>query len=151
MSSENSYVKCVEILLVEDSPEDAELTRIGLKRSKLSNKLHVVTDGEEALSYLRNESPYEKSVKPDLILLDLNLPKKSGLEVLKEIREDSELTYLPVVILTTSENDEDIIKSYNLHVNCYITKPLDANDFFKVVKYIDDFWFSIVKLPRENK
>lgn len=137
----------VEILLVEDNPADVRLTEENFKESKLKNHLHVVNDGVEAMAYLRGEGNYANAVRPDLILLDLNLPKKNGQEVLAEIKEDNELKKIPVVILTVSKADEDILRAYNLHANCYITKPIDLEQFNKIVKSIEEFWFSIVKLP----
>jgi len=137
----------VDILLVEDNPADLRLTQEAMRGSKLLNKLHVVSDGEEALSYLRRQGKYADAPRPDLILLDLNLPKKDGREVLAEIKLDPELKVIPVVVLTTSEAVTDILKSYNLHANCYITKPVAFEQFKKVVNSIESFWFSIVKLP----
>jgi CheY-like chemotaxis protein len=137
----------VEILLVEDSPADVRLTEENFKESKIFNNLHVVSDGVEAIAFLRREGNYVKAVRPDLILLDLNLPKKNGHEVLAEIKAENELKSIPVVMLTDSKADEDILKAYNLHANCYITKPIDLEQFTKVVKSIEEFWFSIVKLP----
>lgn len=145
--SNNQNIKQVEILLVEDNPGDVRLTKEALKESKIYNNLHVVMDGEEAMKFLRKEGKYKKEVTPDLIILDLNLPKKDGREVLQEVKEDKELRRIPVVILTVSSNEEDILASYNAYANCYIKKPVDLNQFEKVVKLIDDFWFSIVKLP----
>ena len=129
----------IEILLVEDNPGDVRLTEEGFKEGKIRNNLHVAMDGEEAMAFLRKEGRYTGSPKPDLILLDLNLPKKSGRDVLAEIKIDNELKYIPVVVLTTSEAEEDIIRSYNLHANCYISKPLDLDGFMEVVKSIKDF------------
>lgn len=137
----------IEILLVEDNSADVRLTREALKEEKINNNLSVVKDGIEALAFLRKEGAYEKAVRPDLILLDLNLPRKDGREVLKEIKEDENLKCIPVVVLTVSEAESDILKTYNLHANCYITKPIDLTQFSKVVKSIQDFWLSIVKLP----
>lgn len=142
-----NFVKPVEILLVEDSPADVRLTKEALKEEKLHNNLYVVNDGVEAMEFLRKEGKYQKAIRPDLILLDLNLPKKDGREVLKEIKNDDDLKTIPVVILTISKAEEDVLKSYNLHANCYITKPIDLNQFTKVVKSIKDFWLTIVKLP----
>ncbi len=139
--------KPVEILLVEDNPGDVRLTVEALKESKLLNNLNVVEDGIEALAFLKNQGSYKKNPRPDLILLDLNLPKKDGREVLAEFKKDNSLKHIPVVILTTSQADEDIIKTYNLHANCYVTKPVDMEQFLKVVKSVGDFWFSIVRLP----
>ncbi len=139
--------KPVEILLVEDNPADVRLTEENFKESKIQNNLHVVSDGIEAMAFLRREGNYVNAVRPDLILLDLNLPKKNGHEVLAEIKAENELKCIPVVILTVSKADEDILKAYNLHANCYITKPIDLEQFTKVVQSIEEFWFSIVKLP----
>lgn len=135
----------IEILLVEDNPGDVRLTQEALKESKVRNTMHVVNDGVEALSFLHHSATH-----PDLILLDLNLPKKSGLEVLAEIKMDENLKRIPVVVLTTSEAEKDILQSYNLHANAYITKPVDLEQFIKVVKSIEDFWFEIVKLPPDG-
>jgi chemotaxis family two-component system response regulator Rcp1 len=146
MKSE-SGIKPVEILLVEDNPGDVRLTMEALKESKLQNNLSVVTNGMEAMAFLRKEGGFAGAVQPDLILLDLNLPKKDGREVLKEIKEDPSLRRIPVAILTISKAEEDILKTYNLHANCYITKPLDMEQFIKMVKSIECFWFSIVTLP----
>jgi len=139
--------KPIEILLVEDNPGDARLTREALKEGKVLNNLQVTQDGVEALAYLRRQGKYANQIRPDIILLDLNLPKKDGREVLAEIKADPNLRRIPVVILTTSKSEEDIIKSYDLHANCYITKPVDLDQFILVVKSIEDFWFLIVKLP----
>ncbi|TXT60082.1 MAG: Response regulator rcp1 [Promethearchaeota archaeon] len=121
-----------------------------MKESKILNNLNIVMDGEEAMKYLLNEGEYGEKPKPDIILLDLNLPKKDGREVLADIKQIKDLRHIPVVILTSSEADEDIIKTYELHANCYVTKPVDLDQFSKVVKAIGDFWFSIVKLPNED-
>ena len=137
----------IEILLVEDNPGDVRLTREALKEGKLRNNLSVVGDGVEALALLRREGKFADSVRPDLILLDLNLPKKSGLEVLADIKADADLRRTPVVILTTSEAEQDIVKSYNLYANCYISKPVDLEQFMKVVKSVEEFWLTIVTLP----
>ncbi len=137
----------VEILLVEDNPGDVRLTMEALKESKLRNKLHVVEDGVEAIAFLRGTGKYANEPRPDIILLDLNLPRKDGREVLAEIKIDENLKRIPVVVLTSSKAEEDILKSYNLHANCYITKPVDLDKFINVVKLIVDFWLSIVKLP----
>ncbi|MBF0180842.1 MAG: response regulator [Magnetococcales bacterium] len=142
--------KPVEILLVEDSPGDVELTREALADSKLLNRLNVVEDGEQAMSYLRREGIYASATRPDVVLLDLNLPRKDGREVLEEIKADPALKAIPVVILTTSQAEEDILRTYQLHANCYITKPVDLNQFFAVVKSVENFWFSVVKLPPKN-
>jgi len=144
--------KPADILLVEDNPGDVRLAQETLKESKVSNQLHVVEDGVEALAYLRKKGKYREAVRPDLILLDLNLPKKDGKEVLTEVKEDPDLKRIPVVVLTISSDEADILKTYNLHANCYITKPVNINQFHKVVKAIDNFWFAIVKLPpKESK
>ncbi len=137
----------VEILLVEDNLGDAELAREALEFSKIRNNLHHVEDGEAAMAFLRQEGEYSNSVRPDLVLLDLNLPKKDGREVLAEIKSDPVFKRIPVVILTTSKSEEDVLRTYDLHANCYITKPIDLNQFMKVVKSIEDFWLSIVVLP----
>jgi len=140
----------IEILLVEDNPGDVRLTVEGLREAKVTNKLNVVYDGEEAIAFLRREGKFRKASRPDLILLDLNLPKKDGREVLEEIKEDADLRRIPVVILTTSNSIKDIQKTYYHHANCYITKPVDLNQFVKVIKSIEDFWLSIVKLPKKD-
>jgi CheY-like chemotaxis protein len=140
-------MKPIEILLVEDNPADVRLTMEALKEEKLYNNLSVVNDGVDALEFLRREGKYANAVRPDLILLDLNLPRKDGREVLHEIKNDPDLKTIPVVVLTISEAEKDILVSYNLHANCYITKPLDLNQFSRVVKSIQDFWLTIVKLP----
>lgn len=140
-------MKSVEILLVEDNPGDADLAIDALEHGKLKNNLHVVTDGEAAMAFLRREEPYQNAPRPDLILLDLNLPKKDGREVLAEIKEDRQLKRIPVVVLTTSQAEEDILKTYSLHANCYLTKPLHVAQFFKLVRSIENFWLSIVVLP----
>ena len=145
--SNGNFVQPIEILLVEDNPADVRLTVEALKEEKIYNNLHVVTDGVEAIAFLRREGKYAKAVRPDLILLDLNLPRKDGREVLKEIKSDDNLKAIPVVVLTISKSEEDIIKSYNLHANCYITKPVDLNQFIKVIRSVQEFWLSIVKLP----
>jgi two-component system response regulator len=140
-------MKSIEILLIEDNPGDADLAREALENSKVHNTLNVVQDGEAAMAFLRRKGQYASAPRPDLILLDLNLPKKDGREVLAEVKADADLKIIPVVILTTSKAEEDILKSYNLHANCYITKPIDLNQFVKVVHAIEEFWFTIVKLP----
>jgi len=137
----------VEILLVEDNPGDVRLAIEALKEAKVRNNLHVVEDGVEAMAFLRKEGQYTAVPRPDVVLLDLNLPKKDGREVLAEIKTDDNLKRIPVVILTVSKAEEDILKTYNLHANCYITKPLDLDQFLSVVKSIEDFWLTIVTLP----
>jgi two-component system, chemotaxis family, response regulator Rcp1 len=136
----------VDILMVEDNPGDVRLTQEALKESKLRNYLALARDGEEALAYLNREGPYANVTRPDLILLDLNLPKIDGREVLAIIKADPELRRIPVVVLTTSNAEQDIVRVYDLHANCYITKPVDIDQFVKVVQSIEDFWFTIVKL-----
>ncbi len=139
----------IEVLLVEDNPGDAQLTRIALEDSKISIHLNVVEDGVEAMAFLRKQDKYAKAAHPDIILLDLNLPRKDGREVLAEIKGDENLKRIPVVVLTTSQAEEDILKAYNLCANCYITKPVDFDQFVKIVQSIENFWFAIVKLPPE--
>lgn len=139
----------VEILLVEDNPGDVRLTIEALKEGKVRNHLSVVNDGAEAIAFLRRQGKYAGAVRPDIILLDLNLPKKSGREVLADIKADDELRRIPVVVLTTSSAEEDVLRSYDLHVNCFITKPVDMEQFIEVVKAIDTFWFSVVTLPND--
>jgi CheY-like chemotaxis protein len=137
----------VEILLVEDSPGDVRLTREALREAKIKNNLSVVQDGVEAMAFVRREGGYARAPRPDLILLDLNLPRKSGREVLEEIKADPALRSIPIVVLTTSADEEDIARSYQHHANCYITKPVDLDQFLTVVNSIEDFWLSIVRLP----
>jgi chemotaxis family two-component system response regulator Rcp1 len=139
----------IEILLVEDNPGDARLTIEALKEGRVLNHVSVVGDGEEALLFLRKEGQYSKAPRPDLILLDLNMPKKDGREVLAEIKADPKLKRIPVVVLTTSKADEDILQTYNLHANCYISKPVDLDQFLKIIKTIESFWLNIVRLPKE--
>lgn len=137
----------IEILLVEDNPADVRLTMEALKEEKIFNNLNVVNDGVEAMDYLNKKGKYSAAKRPDLILLDLNLPRKDGREVLSEIKGDEKLRVIPVVILTVSKAEEDILKTYNLHANCYISKPLDLTQFAKVARSIQDFWLTIVRLP----
>jgi CheY-like chemotaxis protein len=141
----------IEILLVEDNPADVRLTQEALKEGKVRNHLHVARDGIEAMEFLRRSGRFANAVRPDLILLDLNLPRKDGREVLSDIKRDPELKSIPVVVLTTSSAETDIFKSYTLHANCYITKPVDLDQFVQVVKSIDDFWLTVVRLPTEVK
>jgi len=141
----------VDILLVEDNAGDVRLTREVLKDSKVRNNLIVANNGQEALACLRKQGKFTGTVRPDLILLDLNLPVKDGREVLAEIKGDPDLKRIPVVILTTSKAEEDILKTYNLHANCYVTKPVDLEQFVKVVKSLEDFWLAIVKLPNHKQ
>jgi len=140
----------IEILLVEDNPGDVRLTQEALKDAKMHNDMHVAENGVEAMSFLRREGKYANAPRPDLILLDLNMPKKDGREVLAEIKADKVLKGIPVVVLTTSRSEQDILKAYDLHANCYITKPVDLDRFIAVVKSIEDFWLTIVKLPRRR-
>jgi CheY-like chemotaxis protein len=141
-------VKPIDILLVEDDPGDVLMTREALEYHKVRNALHVVSDGVEALQFVRQEAPYEDMPRPGLILLDLNLPRKNGQEVLAELKASPQLRTIPVVVLTTSEAEEDIVRSYQLHANAYITKPVDFDRFIEVVRQIDDFFLTVVKLPR---
>ena len=145
------HARLVEILLVEDNEGDARLAIEALKDAKVKNNLSWVKDGVEALSFLRQEGEYADAPRPDVILLDLNLPKKDGREVLAEIKEDDSLRRIPVVILTVSQAEEDIIRTYDLHANCFISKPLDLDQFMRVVQAIEDFWLSIVRLPPNGK
>ena len=139
----------IDILLVEDSPGDVRLTREALADGKVRNRLSVVADGMEAMDFLRRRRSFADAPRPDLILLDLNLPRKDGREVLEEVKADPDLRRIPVVVLTTSGAEEDILRSYSLHANCYITKPMDLDKFFAVIKAIDDFWLTVVRLPAE--
>ncbi|UKO96210.1 response regulator [Nostoc sp. UHCC 0870] len=139
----------IQVLLVEDNPGDVELTRIALEDSKISVNLNVVEDGVEAMAFLRKQEKYANVPHPDIVLLDLNLPRKDGREVLAEIKTDQHLKRIPVVVLTTSQAEEDILKAYNLSANCYIAKPVDFDQFVRIVKSIENFWFAIVKLPPE--
>lgn len=145
-----SFNKTVEILLVEDNPGDARLAVESLKESRVTNETHVVEDGVEAMNFLRHKGKYTEAIRPDLILLDLNMPKKDGREVLAEIKTDQDLRLIPVVILTMSTAEEDIQKCYYLHANCYITKPIDLDEFMTVIKTIESFWMTLVKLPPQN-
>lgn len=141
--------RAAEFLLVEDNPGDIRLTREALRESKIKNNLNVMSDGEAAMAFLRREGPYADAPRPDVILLDLNLPKKNGLEVLEEIKADPGLRRIPVVIITSSEAEQDVLRTYDLHVNCYVNKPVDLEQFVKVVQSIETFWLTIVKLPSE--
>jgi len=143
----STEMRPIEILLVEDNPGDVRLTREGLSAAKLVNHLTVVHDGLSALQLLRNEGEYAEATRPDLVLLDLNLPGFGGLDVLKELKADPALRALPVIVLSSSEAERDIAESYDLHANCYVTKPIDFERFVEVVQAIEQFWFSIVKLP----
>ena len=137
----------IEVLLVEDSPDDADLTIDALRNGRVRNRITHVEDGVAAMAFLRREGKYADAPRPDLILLDLNLPRKSGREVLAEVKQDPDLRRIPVVIMTSSDDEQDILAAYNLYVNCYVTKPVDLDQFIGVVKSIEQFWFSIVKLP----
>lgn len=142
-------MKPIEILLVEDNPGDARLTREALAMSKVRNNLHLVKDGEEAVAFLRREGRFFDAPAPDLVLLDLNLPRRDGREVLEDIKRDSTLKHIPVVILTSSEAEEDVLRTYRLHANCFITKPADLEHLTRVVQGIEQFWFTLVRLPPE--
>ncbi len=144
-------VRPVDILLVEDSPADVRLTREALKEAKVLNELHVVQDGIEALAFLRKQGKYAGSPHPDLILLDLNLPKKDGREVLAEIKQDRDLKSIPVVVLTTSRAEEDVVRSYTLHANAYVTKPVDLAQFLSVIRSLEEFWLAVVTLPPRQR
>jgi CheY-like chemotaxis protein len=137
----------IEILLVEDSPDDATLTMEALKEGKVRNHVHLAEDGVEALAFLRREGARANSPRPDLVLLDLNLPKKNGWEVLAEIKDDANLRRIPVVIMTTSDDQKHVDEAYDLHANCYVTKPIDVDEFIGAVRKIEDFWLTIVRLP----
>ena len=145
--TENENIKPIEILLVEDNPGDARLTEEALKEGKVLNNLHVARDGFEALAFLKREEPFAEAPRPDIILLDLNMPRMDGRELLGRIKNEPDLKRIPIVVLTTSKAEEDIIRSYDLHANCYVTKPVDLDQFIKVVQSIKDFWFTVVKLP----
>lgn len=145
----SAKAKMAEILLVEDNPGDVRLTLEASKENKMFNNISIVNDGVKALAFLRREGDYSNAPRPDIILLDLNLPKKDGREVLAEIKADDNLKNIPTIILTTSQSDEDILKAYGLNANCYITKPVDFEQFIRVVKSIEDYWLTIVKLPSE--
>jgi chemotaxis family two-component system response regulator Rcp1 len=147
MAERDTEAPPVEILLVEDNPGDVRLTKEALKEGKVYNNLHWARDGVEALEFLKREGKHAKAPRPDIILLDLNLPKKDGREVLAVIKQDSELKHIPVVVLTTSKAEEDVLRSYELHANCYVTKPVDLEKFIQVVQSIDRFWLTVVTLP----
>jgi len=137
----------IQILLVEDSPGDIRLTREVLRDARIANELHIVGDGEEAMRFLRRQRAFDGVPRPDLILLDLNLPRKDGREVLAELKEDPDLHLIPVIVLTTSAAEQDVLRSYDLNAACYITKPIDLDEFISVVRSIESFWLSIVRLP----
>jgi len=141
----------IEILLVEDNPGDARLTQEALREGHVRNRLHHARDGVEAMEFVRREGPYADAPRPDLILLDLNLPRKDGRATLEELKEDPDLRLIPVVILTTSEAEQDILRAYELRGNCYITKPVDLEKFLEIVRLIEDFWLTIVKLPSRQQ
>jgi two-component system, chemotaxis family, response regulator Rcp1 len=145
--NQNTNGRPVEILLVEDNPGDVRLTREALKEAKVRNSLSVAGDGVEAMAFLRREGSYATAPRPDIVLLDLNLPKKDGREVLAEVKADPDLRRIPVVILTTSKAEEDILKTYDLHANCFVTKPVDFDQFIRVIQSIEGFWLTIVQLP----
>ena len=145
--SNEPKMRPIEILLVEDSESDVYLTRACLEDNKIRNSLHVAWDGEEAMAFLRREGQYAEAPRPDLILLDLNLPKKDGREVLAEVKADPDLCLIPVVVMTTSRAEEDVLRSYQLHANCYVTKPMDLGQFQDVVRAVEGFWFTIVTFP----
>jgi two-component system response regulator len=140
-------VRTIDILMVEDDPGDVRLTREALKGSKVLHSLNVVEDGVAALDYLRKAPPYQDAVRPDIVLLDLNLPRKDGREVLAAMKQDPALRTIPVVILTTSQAEEDVLRAYNLNANCYVTKPVDFDQFMRIVRTIEDFWLTVVTLP----
>ena len=140
-------IRAIDILMVEDDPGDVRLTREALKGSKLLHSLNVVEDGVAALDYLRRNAPYQEAVRPDLVLLDLNLPRKDGREVLAAMKQDPALRAIPVVILTTSQAEEDVLRAYNLNANCYVTKPVDFDQFMRIVRTIEEFWLNVVTLP----
>ena len=147
MNSMENNTRSIEILLVEDNPGDARLTLEALREAKVRNHIHVVEDGVEAMEYLRRQGRYSEAPRPDLILLDLNLPKKDGREVLAEVKADPVLKRIPVVVLTTSRAEEDVLRAYDLHANCYVTKPVDLEQFMRIVSLIDEFWIKVVTLP----
>jgi len=146
--SNGDQLKPIEILMIEDSPTDVLITQEALEQAKVRNRLHIVEDGVEAMAFLRHEGRYAQAPRPDLILLDLNLPRKDGREVLADIKADDHLGTIPVVVLTVSRSEEDVLRAYGLHANCYITKPVDFTRLIEVVQAIEHFWFSVVTLPR---
>ena len=149
MSTMQNNTEPIEILLVEDNPGDARLTLEAMREAKVRNRIHVVEDGVEAMEFLRRQGRFGDAPRPDLILLDLNLPRKDGREVLAEVKADPDLKRIPVVVLTTSRAEEDVLRAYNLHANCYVTKPVDLEQFMKIVGQIDEFWVKVVTLPRK--
>jgi len=144
-------MKAIEILLVEDNPGDARLTREALAHSRMPHRLHDVGDGEQAIAFLRRQGPWTSAPTPGLVLLDLNLPRRDGREVLEDIKRDPQLMHIPIVVLTSSEAEEDILRSYRLHANCFITKPVTLDGLARVVEGIEQFWFSLVRLPPETR
>ena len=140
----------IDILLVEDNPGDIDLVKEALSDAKVGNKLHVVKDGHEALAYLRRQEGFAAATRPGIVLLDLNLPRMDGREVLKEVKSDPELRSIPIVVMTTSKDEEDILKAYDLQANCYITKPVDFEQFMKAIRSLEDFWLTVVQLPKTN-
>jgi two-component system, chemotaxis family, response regulator Rcp1 len=150
MNHNSNGWQSIEILLVEDNPGDVDLTKEALESAKVRNRLHVVDDGAKAIDFLFKRGEYADVPRPDIILLDLNMPKKDGRQVLEEIKADPQIADIPVVILTTSQAEEDILRSYQLHANCYITKPVDFQQFMHVVKSIEEFWLTVVKLPKRK-
>jgi CheY-like chemotaxis protein len=140
----------IDVLLVEDNPGDVDLTKVAFRRAKIANRLSVAKDGVEALAFLRQEGPYSASPRPYLILLDLNLPKKNGREVLTEIKDDLHLRRIPVIVLTSSQAERDVVESYSLHANGYIVKPVDFDQLVRVVRSLEDFWFTMVRLPHST-
>ena len=147
MSTMENNTQPIEILLVEDNPGDARLTLEAMREAKVRNRIHVVEDGVEAMEFLRRQGRFGDAPRPDLILLDLNLPRKDGREVLAEVKADPDLKRIPIVVLTTSRAEEDVLRAYNLHANCYVTKPVDLEQFMKIVSQIDEFWVKVVTLP----
>ncbi|WNM62670.1 response regulator [Candidatus Nitrospira neomarina] len=137
----------IEILLIEDNPADIRLTQEAFREARLRNTLHVVQDGVSAMAFIRQAAPFQQAPRPDLILLDLNLPKKDGRDVLKEIKSDPHIRTIPVVVLTTSDDEADVLRSYDLHANAYLVKPIDILQFIKMIQSLEDFWLSVVKLP----
>jgi CheY-like chemotaxis protein len=150
MNTDNREWRPIEILLVEDNPGDVDLTKEALADAKVGNRLHVVDDGAKAIDFLLRNGVYTDAPRPDIILLDLNLPKKDGRQVLAEIKAEPTIQEIPVVILTTSQAEEDILRSYQLHANCYITKPVDFKQFMKVIRSVEEFWLTVVKLPNRG-
>jgi len=147
MSTTDTESRQIEILLVEDNPGDARLTQEAMRAAKMTNVLHVVEDGEQAMEFLRRRSRFKDAPRPDLILLDLNLPKKDGRSVLAEVKTDPDLRRIPVVVLTTSRSEEDVLQAYDMHANAYVTKPVNLEQFMRIVALIDEFWLKVVTLP----